>query len=1112
MNVFKAQTDGTSMGNMLSARLFLTVFVIFVSGMSYMQYADAQTSTTWHNTDFEYRVVIDTSASIPDTFTDFIYFVSLNNTDLNSNNIQSTGADIRFYDSTGTQLYHSLDTVTINATYGSIESWVKIPTLSNTEKTIYMYYGNSTATSTENSNQVWSDYTFVAHLNDNTILPDNYQANSTGLTFVDGKLGSAIKVDPAIGKMNTSFVNQNDTLTVSVWINIAEYNGTQRIIHVPYSQPNTSPWGAYMLETTNLQSVSMQLYTGTSNEVLNSDRIVTDTWTHIVFVKSSNAVELYNHGSLQSSDTTDATMYKPSEPLTLGGQYGDNENNFNNGLIDDVRITPLVRTSTWISTEYKNQNDSDSFYTTTYEDYTTFQSFEILYLGITEPSTSPLVAKIGDTVTIRLQIDKPITVFDWSIFDSDVTVITSHDNDTITGSIIVPNNNIAENLTFNVSVNTGLSNLIRVLTQSDLLNSSNVYVDAMPPVITLNGPNFLDVYQSTTFVDPGAVIDDGTLTISGTVDTANLGNYTIRYNGQDGAGNTAIEKTRTVRVNPAPVDPIIILNTTNTNPLYAKSGDVMTYVVKNLQGLVQINGTVNGQTATLTITNYVGIVQQTVLESFENGPAQFSFIFQNGTNPHVVVDSDNTHNQLINTYNITIDTIPPTISILGDLTERILQNSTYVDAGAELDSVGTLVVTNNVNTSILGSHIVSYDATDVAGNDAITQYRYINIVTADNLIDPNNIALPTLPQNTVIHTPTNDYTLKYEKVGGLQCSDSGGILASINTGPLRVGANHILDPLTCYRSYLIFDVTGAETADNINGVLYLRTNSIQTSKFDIFATRMLYADSDSAIRTPLDAYAAIQKVVYDGITTAGENGTIHSFTLGLGLKNDISIASETASKSNSINRTLLVIGLALSDESLTHGTEFWSADMAYVAGDAQLAPTLHLTYDNAPSTGIPTSADATSVDIDLGGPINITISPPANITDLPQNDDKKITLYAPIYFLILAIAFLFMFIKLDYAVAFKIVSVTLFMVLTFVSSVPHEVILVETNLFPDQTVQYEAAITTTYFINTGDDLYGIQKGHVETLKLVYLFLGIFSMILLYIDVTKYRFGAKGDNL
>ncbi len=80
----------------------------------------------------------------------------------------------------------------------------------------------------------------------------------------------------------------------------------------------------------------------------------------------------------------------------------------------------------------------------------------------------------------------------------------------------------------------------------------NVMAETTPPVITLYGANPMTVECPYGFVDPGATASDNcagsvAVTISGSVNTAVPGIYTITYSANDGRGNIAI-KTRTVNV------------------------------------------------------------------------------------------------------------------------------------------------------------------------------------------------------------------------------------------------------------------------------------------------------------------------------------------------------------------------------------------------------------------------------------------------------------------------------------------------------------------------------------------------------------------------------------
>lgn len=80
-----------------------------------------------------------------------------------------------------------------------------------------------------------------------------------------------------------------------------------------------------------------------------------------------------------------------------------------------------------------------------------------------------------------------------------------------------------------------------------------VVYDTTAPVITVTGDNPATVSQGGTYTDAGAAADGGeAVTVSGTVDTATLGTYTLTYSATDAAGNTGTA-TRSVTVEAASV-------------------------------------------------------------------------------------------------------------------------------------------------------------------------------------------------------------------------------------------------------------------------------------------------------------------------------------------------------------------------------------------------------------------------------------------------------------------------------------------------------------------------------------------------------------------------------
>jgi Domain of unknown function (DUF5011) len=122
-------------------------------------------------------------------------------------------------------------------------------------------------------------------------------------------------------------------------------------------------------------------------------------------------------------------------------------------------------------------------------------------------------------------------------------------------------------------------------------------VDTTAPTLTLSGSNPLTLTQGDTFQDPGASWTDlvdgsgntftasgtqnqtGSFTVSGSVNTGQVGTYTLTYTKID-SSNNSVQLTRTVNVVPAPpppptpdtTPPVITLSGEMTLTLEASTG------------------------------------------------------------------------------------------------------------------------------------------------------------------------------------------------------------------------------------------------------------------------------------------------------------------------------------------------------------------------------------------------------------------------------------------------------------------------------------------------------------------------------------------------------------
>jgi len=80
------------------------------------------------------------------------------------------------------------------------------------------------------------------------------------------------------------------------------------------------------------------------------------------------------------------------------------------------------------------------------------------------------------------------------------------------------------------------------------------------------------------------------------------------------------------------------------------------------------------------------------------------------------------------------DAVPPVITLIGEASVSIASGTAYTDSGAtasdNIDESLIPIVTNNVNTAVVGNYTVTYNVTDFAGNAAAPVVRTVNVTPA----------------------------------------------------------------------------------------------------------------------------------------------------------------------------------------------------------------------------------------------------------------------------------------------------------------------------------------------------------------------------------------------
>ncbi|MFW9784540.1 MAG: DUF2341 domain-containing protein, partial [Candidatus Heimdallarchaeota archaeon] len=305
---------------------------------------------------------------------DFPLLISIFDSDLHDH-AQSDGDDIAFY--SGTEwLDHEIELFNhdFNLTHAQFVAWVRIPSLSTSIDTkIYMYYGNSTVSSLENPLGVWDDnYIGVWHLSEDPtgIVYDSTTNNNDGTSYgsmdsgdqILGKIDGSINFDgndDNIGTEENNFLAGCSSLTMSAWIKpLSTQSDFCGIIEYDNTTDGSSFDAGMELRSTRVPRVNV--WTTSGFEYVDSSVVLPTTqFTYFVFVYDGN-LKIYLDGSFDSSTPHSGNIRNNRRYINIGRNTHDGRSF--NGIIDEVHISNINRSASWITTEFNNQYGPYSFY------------------------------------------------------------------------------------------------------------------------------------------------------------------------------------------------------------------------------------------------------------------------------------------------------------------------------------------------------------------------------------------------------------------------------------------------------------------------------------------------------------------------------------------------------------------------------------------------------------------------------------------------------------------------------------------------------------------------------------------------------------------------------
>lgn len=332
-------------------------------------------------TDWKYRKKITIQSSQVyadlDNYTALIYRAT--DTDLVAH-AKSDGSDIIFTDQYGAKLKREIENY--NSATGELEVWVKCDVKDATDVDIFMYFGNSTATETNDTDTWDDDFKGVWHMKDNT-------ESKNGRTFT--KKGVGEPADTSGGQIdgaqlfdgsndyaqvthNTDFnIAANESVAVEAWIDITNKglsggDNYQYILGKGLSTDLTIGWYFYTQADGYIRFLikdnsSNQIYITDNLSLFGAGKV------YVVGIRdvTNDVLRLYVNGVEATTAITDTTTtaISPDRNIDMGMFYNNGVNDrFLKGIIDEVRFSKSTsgpRSANWIKTNYYNQSAPSDF-------------------------------------------------------------------------------------------------------------------------------------------------------------------------------------------------------------------------------------------------------------------------------------------------------------------------------------------------------------------------------------------------------------------------------------------------------------------------------------------------------------------------------------------------------------------------------------------------------------------------------------------------------------------------------------------------------------------------------------------------------------------------------
>lgn len=326
------------------------------------------------------KMITIQGSKVPSNLSNFPVLINIQDNALKSTSnggriYNPNGYDIVFYlTDCFTKLDHQIEKY--DPVTGTLICWVRMPLLlGGINSGLYMFYSNSTVTANPSVNTVW-DNNFVSryHMNNppnGTTMDYTGNGNSSINTNITSSASATGKIGDAVSFNGSQYIqlpttnNPGNYWTITCWI---KSNQTDNNYHgFIGSDNNANPCcinrsaGLWVYQYTRVHGGFGNGSTWCS--WVSSPNVITNgtnaNWHHLAYTYDGTAQVLWVDGV----KTYSMAACSPTTPVNNSITYLGRRDNYYTGILDEVGISKIKRSDSWIITEYNNQSDPASFYT-----------------------------------------------------------------------------------------------------------------------------------------------------------------------------------------------------------------------------------------------------------------------------------------------------------------------------------------------------------------------------------------------------------------------------------------------------------------------------------------------------------------------------------------------------------------------------------------------------------------------------------------------------------------------------------------------------------------------------------------------------------------------------